>query len=624
MDVSALLNPDEVLRPLSKVLGIQDMLNPDGTAHVDILPEIKLLATFSGKGQLVAPLEIKNSIASSRGKPAGQTIAGDEVYTNILVHSVTGERVPCVESHTTCSSRVQGLPYTDMELLSLPHVAATRQDVKERLQNDRDERLESASPSKDVFLRTSAYLAALQKLGCSRPMNEETFRSASEEEEHAARELYLFQIQRGYRMKEGGVCEGRLVFDYDDHGHPYVSCQHYKHPTSKDHFRDLTIGSGAYDVDYIEAVITEDEEEPARIEEAARDLGYGPLVDCTTVSNFSSQKANCPVPHRDQNGALIQPLLERLPCNSKFRVFEPIEEFRIFCPFVLVLTRHEHPHPIPLPTKTPPKIRSDLMDLLKQLGEDLPDMTARRLIRHPIIKSFLAKKFPSIISPTLADWHVSLANRSRLKAYIKQAREEHYPFGTGWGGVINLKEHQDSKLPKERHYIRRILAINIEPQQRQAMDEEEDDDIRDDRLRIIICMTPEASRRLLTSGGHLQSDIGFKRIVGFKEFELATMERDANTSIIFVRIFLNRMSALAHQRVFEELEAIVFEDTGRRLQWHHLHASSPEDGLSNMILSWVGDQHRGQAKGQLHLFVTPFVFSSYRYRSRSSPTKDRF
>lgn len=57
------------------------------------------------------------------------------------------------------------------------------------------------------------------------------------------------------------------------------------------------------------------------------------------------------------------------------------------------------------------------------------------------------------------------------------------------------------------------------------------------------------------------------------------------------------MSALAHQRVFEEIEAIVLEDTGQRLQWHHLHASSPEDGLDSMILSWVGDQHRGQAKG---------------------------
>jgi hypothetical protein len=68
--------------------------------------------------------------------------------------------------------------------------------------------------------------------------------------------------------------------------------------------------------------------------------------------------------------------------------------------------------------------------------------------------------------------------------------------------------------------------------------EDEDEDAlgpgaKGDKLRIIICMTPEASRRLLSSGRYLQSDIGFKRIVGYKEFELAGMERDSNTSTLF-------------------------------------------------------------------------------------------
>ncbi len=82
------------------------------------------------------------------------------------------------------------------------------------------------------------------------------------------------------------------------------------------------------------------------------------------------------------------------------------------------------------------------MDLLQQMDEDLPDLTPRRLLRHPIIKSFLAKKFPSMINPTLADWHVSLSNRSHLKAYIKQARELHYPFGTGWAGPFPVGGHK--------------------------------------------------------------------------------------------------------------------------------------------------------------------------------------
>ncbi|KAJ7795087.1 hypothetical protein B0H14DRAFT_2921121, partial [Mycena olivaceomarginata] len=211
------------------------------------------------------------------------------------------------------------------------------------------------------------------------------------------------------------------------------------------------------------------------------------------------------------------------------------------------------------------------MNLLKDLDHDLADLTPRRLLRHPVVQAFLTQKLPSVINPTLADWH----------AYIRQARELHYPFGTSWAGVVYLKARQDEQLPKEKHYIRRVLAIEMDP----SHEDDDDDEIReiakDGRLRIIICMTPEASRRLISSGRYLQailhSDVSW-----------------ALRSIVYLRIFLNR--------ILEEIEDIVYEDTGRRLRWHHLHASSPEDGLDTMILSWVADQHRGQAKGLgLHL-----------------------
>ncbi|KAK6974428.1 hypothetical protein R3P38DRAFT_3331676 [Favolaschia claudopus] len=669
MDVESLLNPPEMSQPLSRVLRIDSLLNPDKSS-VDVLPLIKdLESSLLDRSSLLVPLEIHNhlklavdhillsnppphstptpksrqnqnpptlsftaqnsslaeviktehniklnretwsnpilGVAYSRGAPRGRSVAGKEVKTRVLVDSVTGENVPCVISHSTCQG-CKVCPLSDMEALALPHTSASRTDVKERLLNDREYRQESSSPSKDVFLRTLAFLTALQKLGCSRPLSEETFLLSTEEEERKTRDIYLHQIQRGYRMREG-ICEGRLIFERDDEDRPFICCEHYIPGTSKDHFHDLSIGNGSYDVEYIEACLTGDLEEATRIEEEARDCGYGPLIECTTVANFSTQKAYCPVPHRsDTEDSLIQPLLEHMPCTSKFRVYEPVSDARSTCPFILLVTSGEHTHPVPLPTKTPPRIRAQLFALLEEMDEDLPDLTPRRLLRHPILKAFLSKALPNVLNPTLADWHVSLANRSHLKSYIKQARELHYPFGTGWHGVVSLKAHQDENLPKESHYIRRILAIDHGPANIDIDDEEEEElgglKTKDDRLRIIICMTPEASRRLIRSGRYLQSDIGFRRIVGFKEFEVASMDRDANTSLIFLRIFLNRMSATAHQRVFEEIEAIVYEDTGKHLRWHHLHASQPDVGFDSMILSWVGDQHRGQAKG-LHLHL---------------------
>lgn len=106
--------------------------------------------------------------------------------------------------------------------MGIPHTKATREDVRERLRKDREERLQYFSPSRDIFLKTLAYITAIQKLGCSRPLFEATGNiSDTEAEMQEARELYLSQTQRGYRMKEG-ICEGRVVFDYTDDGRPYI------------------------------------------------------------------------------------------------------------------------------------------------------------------------------------------------------------------------------------------------------------------------------------------------------------------------------------------------------------------------------------------------------------------
>ena len=59
-----------------------------------------------------------------------------------------------------------------------------------------------------------------------------------------------------------------------------------------------------------------------------------------------------------------------LSCETKFRVYEPLEEYHQECPYILVTVKGEHPHPIPLSQKTPPAIRSDIFNLLASLDED--------------------------------------------------------------------------------------------------------------------------------------------------------------------------------------------------------------------------------------------------------------
>lgn len=142
--------------------------------------------------------------------------------------------------------------------------------------------------------------------------------------------------------------------------------------------------------------------------------------------------------HRTPTGDLLQPEMQHLECDVKLHVIEPHVEYRKSCPWILVTSKGAHAHPIPFPQKTPPAVREELFRLLNTLPDDLADLTPRRFLRHPILKAYLRDRFPSQIMPALSDLHVSLANRSHLKAYIEQAKKDSYPCGTGWEGMSSL------------------------------------------------------------------------------------------------------------------------------------------------------------------------------------------
>jgi hypothetical protein len=159
-------------------------------------------------------------------------------------------------------------------------------------------------------------------------------------------------------------------------------------------------------------------------------------------------------------------------------------------------------------------------------------------------------------------------------------------------------------------------------------------------LRIIICMTKESSHQLLRAQ-FLQSDIAFKRVAGFLEFEVGGLNQNAKIGLFlscrvgrspdksdfagltYCRVYVNRQSAAAHHLIFQNLETIIQQDTGKSLQWRHLHAKSLNDFTG--ILQWTGDQHGGQAKGTMSLGVIPrnLRLTLYNARAWSSPQSPR-
>lgn len=186
------------------------------------------------------------------------------------------------------------------------------------------------------------------------------------------------------------------------------------------------------------------------IETEAAAQGYGPMAPCRRIENCSSSRIYCRkffvynllnMPfsqfheahdHRDESGEVRGMKFITVPCESKFRLFCPID--RATCSYMLLLTSGEHTHPIPLPITLPPSHRATLLDCLLSFGPDLASATPRSIMRHPATSSLLRRLLPFSSKPVLGDWHPSLHNKDLLKAVISDAQIKIFPAGTGLDG----------------------------------------------------------------------------------------------------------------------------------------------------------------------------------------------
>jgi hypothetical protein len=105
---------------------------------------------------------------------------------------------------------------SDQDLMSSSHTSASREDIKGRLCKDRQHRIDTASPTRDIFQKTTALISALQLLGCCGPMHESTLVSGSgwEQEIRDLLVAHKATIQRGFNPKNP-LCSGRLELWYD-------------------------------------------------------------------------------------------------------------------------------------------------------------------------------------------------------------------------------------------------------------------------------------------------------------------------------------------------------------------------------------------------------------------------
>lgn len=126
---------------------------------------------------------------------------------------------------TNTASTGQGskiCPFSDITSLGQVHVQASRKDLAARLEHEMRMRASSLSPKQKLFQKTLAFFAAFQKQGCGAPPLEETVYEGEEAESRMEWIKQLERVRRGHEPK--ATCDGRLVFEYDHSGAPFVRC----------------------------------------------------------------------------------------------------------------------------------------------------------------------------------------------------------------------------------------------------------------------------------------------------------------------------------------------------------------------------------------------------------------
>ncbi|KAK7024601.1 hypothetical protein VNI00_016162 [Paramarasmius palmivorus] len=527
---------------------------------------------------------------TGHGGESSRTNKLDRTQKSQFYHALLGDgEVPCRIEHWKCDGmKVCPHAHTD----DITHTKVTPEMWKAQLDECNGDLDVYDNPSRMTMVKTSSWLTAVRRLGCRARLDgspDLEAHTAFTEDQATLHERHE-NLKRGYQDKIPR-CGGRIVFAWDLDQKPTVrltpdSCEHYDSRNARTHYHERLDES--YRAEYIEAVLSGNNEAALEIEkDAATRLNAGPLATCNWMEN--------PYAHRQDNGDLYQPLMVLKPCKVTFRTFEPLEEYRQQHPYIILVVKGIHKHPIPMPKKTPPRLRSKLFEIFKSIGVDLADLTARSFIRHTATQSLLHQVFPENPLASISDLHPSLANHSHIAWYIEKAKKESYPKGTGWEGAKYLFQLQKETFPADSQYIRKIIEVKNANLPSDEHDNGED-------LRIIVTMTKEGARRLQKSN-LLQADIAFKRIPGWKEFEMVARNRPSNTVNVFGRVYMTRETTTAHFLVFQAIEEIVRQDTGKPIYWRHLYAkSNDEKDQDGLMWMFVADQHLGQAKGlAMHL-----------------------
>ncbi|KDR65997.1 hypothetical protein GALMADRAFT_131200 [Galerina marginata CBS 339.88] len=240
----------------------------------------------------------------------------------------------------------------------------------------------------------------------------------------------------------------------------------------------------------------------------------------------------CKIPH-NSDGTLSEVNLR--PCPASRTIYIPLDPtIRV----LVILYDHlkPHNHPILPATKTSREVRELYSRCIDAVGS--AGSTVQKIENAPSTRLILGKT-PSLLAPALQDHAV----KGRL---LTKAKKKAFPFGVNIEGVTHLQGQDIENLPVDKRYIQSVKK-NVSG------------------ADIIFTANPYLLSRIhkaLT----IQVDTTFKRVVGaLKEWEVAMWDPEVQRALTVARVYTNRADTVTYKMIFDELQGVVLQLTGKPL-----------------------------------------------------------
>ncbi|KAF8966029.1 hypothetical protein BDZ97DRAFT_1917737 [Flammula alnicola] len=259
-----------------------------------------------------------------------------------------------------------------------------------------------------------------------------------------------------------------------------------------------------------------------------------PATACSRIipAHVGGQVKKCKFPHNADGRQLKMVHHE---CLASRTIYIPVDpSIRMAC----IVPNHEKPHTHPILPATKPS--RELKELYKSciqtaglVGSSVRTIDNARSTLH------ILGKAPALVAPALQSTRVK-------QQMLRSEKKKKYPHGTGTEGVTHLMNEDLKKLPLEKRYIHGFKSTAT-------------------GAAIIFTANPFLLGRI-HKACTIQVDTTFKRAIGdLKEWEVVMWDPEVQRAVTIARVYSNRSDTLQYKMVFDELQVVTLQVTGKRL-----------------------------------------------------------